>query len=75
MTSAACSCLNQGELAAMSRGLYSGLTEFALWRQLPNLPSGTEVWIKCDDLSGMQLSGNKVSWQVGIEFSILQTAP
>uniref|UniRef100_A0A0D9VLM8 Tryptophan synthase beta chain-like PALP domain-containing protein n=1 Tax=Leersia perrieri TaxID=77586 RepID=A0A0D9VLM8_9ORYZ len=27
---------------------------------LPNLPNGTEVWIKRDDLSGMQLSGNKV---------------
>ncbi|KAG9139901.1 hypothetical protein Leryth_015265 [Lithospermum erythrorhizon] len=27
---------------------------------LPNLPNGTEVWLKRDDLSGMQLSGNKV---------------
>lgn len=27
---------------------------------LPNLPENTEVWIKRDDLSGMQLSGNKV---------------
>ncbi|WIA13925.1 hypothetical protein OEZ85_002495 [Tetradesmus obliquus] len=27
---------------------------------LPNLPPGTEVWVKRDDLSGMQLSGNKV---------------
>ncbi|KAH7446110.1 hypothetical protein KP509_01G039500 [Ceratopteris richardii] len=27
---------------------------------LPNLPNGTEVWIKRDDLTGMQLSGNKV---------------
>lgn len=27
---------------------------------LPNLPVNTEVWIKRDDLSGMQLSGNKV---------------
>ncbi|CAI9754054.1 unnamed protein product [Fraxinus pennsylvanica] len=27
---------------------------------LPNLPKGTEVYIKRDDLSGMQLSGNKV---------------
>ncbi|CAI0400204.1 unnamed protein product [Linum tenue] len=27
---------------------------------LPNLPQGTEVWLKRDDLSGMQLSGNKV---------------
>ncbi|KAI5673970.1 hypothetical protein M9H77_14334 [Catharanthus roseus] len=27
---------------------------------LPNLPASTEVWIKRDDLSGMQLSGNKV---------------
>lgn len=27
---------------------------------LPGLPSNTEVWIKRDDLSGMQLSGNKV---------------
>ncbi|XP_028805533.1 bifunctional D-cysteine desulfhydrase/1-aminocyclopropane-1-carboxylate deaminase, mitochondrial [Neltuma alba] len=27
---------------------------------LPNLPSGTEVWLKRDDLTGMQLSGNKV---------------
>lgn len=27
---------------------------------LPNLPEATEVWIKRDDLSGMQLSGNKV---------------
>ncbi|KAL3820379.1 hypothetical protein ACJIZ3_006284 [Penstemon smallii] len=27
---------------------------------LPNLPKGTEVFIKRDDLAGMQLSGNKV---------------
>ncbi|MBA0860559.1 hypothetical protein Goshw_018805 [Gossypium schwendimanii] len=27
---------------------------------LPNLPQNTEVWLKRDDLSGMQLSGNKV---------------
>ncbi|CAL9031776.1 unnamed protein product [Prunus brigantina] len=27
---------------------------------LPNLPTNTEVWLKRDDLSGMQLSGNKV---------------
>ncbi|KAL3835293.1 hypothetical protein ACJIZ3_010029 [Penstemon smallii] len=27
---------------------------------LPNLPKGTEVFLKRDDLSGMQLSGNKV---------------
>ncbi|KNA15440.1 hypothetical protein SOVF_098230 [Spinacia oleracea] len=27
---------------------------------LPNLPNKTEVWLKRDDLSGMQLSGNKV---------------
>ncbi|KAI4329947.1 hypothetical protein MLD38_028270 [Melastoma candidum] len=27
---------------------------------LPDLPDGTEVWLKRDDLSGMQLSGNKV---------------
>ncbi|KAK6925459.1 Pyridoxal-phosphate dependent enzyme [Dillenia turbinata] len=27
---------------------------------LPNLPQGTQLWLKRDDLSGMQLSGNKV---------------
>ncbi|XP_049396951.1 putative D-cysteine desulfhydrase 1, mitochondrial isoform X11 [Solanum stenotomum] len=27
---------------------------------LPNLPKNTEVWLKRDDMSGMQLSGNKV---------------
>ncbi|KAJ8436149.1 hypothetical protein Cgig2_029761 [Carnegiea gigantea] len=27
---------------------------------LPNLPPNTEVWLKRNDLSGMQLSGNKV---------------
>ncbi|XP_010549032.1 PREDICTED: bifunctional D-cysteine desulfhydrase/1-aminocyclopropane-1-carboxylate deaminase, mitochondrial [Tarenaya hassleriana] len=27
---------------------------------LPNLPIGAEVWIKRDDLTGMELSGNKV---------------
>ncbi|XP_021813351.1 putative D-cysteine desulfhydrase 1, mitochondrial isoform X1 [Prunus avium] len=27
---------------------------------LPNLPTNTEFWLKRDDLSGMQLSGNKV---------------
>uniref|UniRef100_A0A2P2J8H5 D-cysteine desulfhydrase n=2 Tax=Rhizophora mucronata TaxID=61149 RepID=A0A2P2J8H5_RHIMU len=27
---------------------------------LPGLPDSTEVWLKRDDLSGMQLSGNKV---------------
>ncbi|KAL7234966.1 hypothetical protein ACSBR1_018441 [Camellia fascicularis] len=26
---------------------------------LPNLPNNTQVWLKRDDLSGMQLSGNK----------------
>lgn len=26
---------------------------------VPNLPPGTELWIKRDDLTGMQLSGNK----------------
>ena len=26
----------------------------------PGVPEGCEVWIKRDDLSGMQLSGNKV---------------
>ncbi|GMH14108.1 hypothetical protein Nepgr_015949 [Nepenthes gracilis] len=29
------------------------------WR-LPNLPPNSEIWLKRDDLSGMQLSGNKV---------------
>ncbi|WCJ42319.1 D-cysteine desulfhydrase [Euphorbia peplus] len=29
------------------------------WK-LPNLPKGTEVWLKRDDISAMQLSGNKV---------------
>jgi 1-aminocyclopropane-1-carboxylate deaminase/D-cysteine desulfhydrase-like pyridoxal-dependent ACC family enzyme len=28
--------------------------------QIPGLPEGTELWIKRDDLSGCQLSGNKV---------------
>eukprot|EP00775_Hariotina_reticulata_P005603 gene5603-5841_t len=27
---------------------------------IPGLPEGTELWIKRDDLTGMQLSGNKV---------------
>ena len=27
---------------------------------IPDLPKGTELWIKRDDLTGMQLSGNKV---------------
>ncbi|THG12231.1 hypothetical protein TEA_011849 [Camellia sinensis var. sinensis] len=27
---------------------------------LPNLPNNTQVWLKRDDLSGMQFSGNKV---------------
>ena len=27
----------------------------------PGLPVGVEMWIKRDDLTGMQLSGNKVS--------------
>ncbi|KAJ9678068.1 hypothetical protein PVL29_022834 [Vitis rotundifolia] len=27
---------------------------------LPNLPKNTQLWIKRDDLSGMQMSGNKV---------------
>ena len=26
----------------------------------PGLPQGVEMWIKRDDLTGMQLSGNKV---------------
>lgn len=26
----------------------------------PDVPEGVQVWIKRDDLSGMQLSGNKV---------------
>ncbi|KAF4373513.1 hypothetical protein F8388_025207 [Cannabis sativa] len=27
---------------------------------LPNLPNNTEIWLKRDDLTGMQMSGNKV---------------
>lgn len=34
-------------------------TPIHMWN-LPNLPKNTEVWLKRDDLSGMQLSGNKV---------------
>ena len=34
-------------------------TAIHLW-DLPRLPPGCEVFIKRDDLSGMQLSGNKV---------------
>ncbi|KDP23066.1 hypothetical protein JCGZ_01161 [Jatropha curcas] len=33
-------------------------TPIHLWN-LPNLPDGTELWLKRDDLSGLQLSGNK----------------
>jgi hypothetical protein len=48
--------------------------------QLPNLPPGTEVWIKRDDLSGMQLSGNRVItfhevtvplWSAGLQVSVM----
>lgn len=28
---------------------------------VPGVPEGTELWIKRDDLTGMQLSGNKVA--------------
>ena len=28
---------------------------------VPGIPRGCELWIKRDDLSGMQLSGNKAS--------------
>jgi hypothetical protein len=28
----------------------------------PGLPDGVEMWIKRDDLTGMQLSGNKVGF-------------
>lgn len=28
--------------------------------QAPGLPEGVQLWIKRDDLTGMQLSGNKV---------------
>ncbi|KAL3688961.1 hypothetical protein R1sor_015270 [Riccia sorocarpa] len=41
----------------VSLGLFP--TPIHRWN-LPGLPSGTEVWIKRDDLSGMQMSGNKV---------------
>lgn len=30
------------------------------WRRMPGIPDGMDLWIKRDDLSGMQLSGNKV---------------
>lgn len=29
---------------------------------VPGLPPGCELWVKRDDLTGMQLSGNKASW-------------
>ncbi|KAL4364059.1 hypothetical protein GQ457_04G039290 [Hibiscus cannabinus] len=38
---------------------------------LPNLPQNTEVWLKRDDLSGMQLSGNKVR---KLEFILAEAA-
>ncbi|KAL2631056.1 hypothetical protein R1flu_015742 [Riccia fluitans] len=41
----------------VSLGLFP--TPIHRWN-LPGLPSGTELWIKRDDLSGMQMSGNKV---------------
>eukprot|EP00729_Bicosta_minor_P009378 gene9378-11735_t len=34
-------------------------TPLHLW-SLPNVPADVELWIKRDDLTGMQLSGNKV---------------
>ena len=30
---------------------------------VPGVPEGVELWIKRDDLTGCQLSGNKVSQQ------------
>ena len=27
---------------------------------VPDLPTGVELWVKRDDMSGLQLSGNKV---------------
>jgi hypothetical protein len=38
--------------------MYVGAAAASRWH-LPNLPPGAEVWVKRDDLSGMQLSGNK----------------
>ena len=35
-------------------------TPLHTWRGLPRVPDGTEVWIKRDDTSGCELSGNKV---------------
>ncbi|XP_050219154.1 bifunctional D-cysteine desulfhydrase/1-aminocyclopropane-1-carboxylate deaminase, mitochondrial [Mercurialis annua] len=49
--------LNPVPTHQFSLGLFP--TPIHRWH-LPNLPSGTEVYLKRDDLSGMQLSGNKV---------------
>ena len=35
-------------------------TPLAPWSGVPGVPDGCELYIKRDDLSGMQLSGNKV---------------
>jgi len=35
-------------------------TPLHLWKNVPGVPEGVAVWIKRDDLTGMQLSGNKV---------------
>ena len=35
-------------------------TPLHVWHPMRNMPEGLEMWVKRDDLSGMQLSGNKV---------------
>ncbi len=36
---------------------------------VPGVPAGVELWIKRDDLTGMQLSGNKV-WTMHSSFMV-----
>lgn len=41
----------------------------------PGVPDGVEMWIKRDDLSGMQLSGNKVCLWADLLFSLVLANP
>lgn len=49
--------------AAPSQRVRLGMLPTPLHRwQPPGLPDGVRLWVKRDDLSGMQLSGNKVRY-------------
>ena len=49
-----------GLCAPTSRFVLHNQTPIMPWRGIPGVPERFKVWVKRDDLSGMEWSGNKV---------------